>query len=125
MRETIPVGAGSRGEIACDRTVPAAAIGPSPRLSQEFGNFADLRNLCDPGRQKGYSAGAAPARSCPSIPSASCDTRSQVLRPARLVRVAQQDRQGWQPHPHVRRTPAEQLELVRIMPQPRGKDAAR
>src|SRR5437870_4594918 len=107
----VQVPAGEIGVVIAQVGQPLPIGAKSAVFRKEFGNFADLRNFVTRGAEGCTAAGAAAghARAHPSrrLPG---DYAQPSLRPARLVRVAQQDRQGWQPHPHVRRTPADGMD---------------
>jgi hypothetical protein len=122
----IQVPAGEIGVVIAQVGNPLPIGAKSAIYKKEFGNFSDLRNFIQAGGQKGVQRPVLPPGSLVPIHPVGflVVTRSRVYGEPISPELCSKMGRGGELMPSALGLKSEQLELVRIEPQPRGKDGA-
>src|SRR5262252_9043189 len=122
----IQVPAGEIGVVIAQVGNPLPIGAKSAVYKKEFGNFSDLRNFIQAGGQKGVQRPVLPPGSLVPIHPVGflIITRSRVYGEPISPELCAKMGRGGQLTPSALGLRPEQLDLVRIEPQPRGKDGA-
>ncbi len=122
----VQVPAGEIGVVIAQVGSPLPIGAKSAVYKKEFGNFSDLRGFVDRGGQKGVQRPVLPPGSLVPIHPLGflVLTRSRVYGVPVSPELRMKMGRGGELSPAVLGLRAENLELVRIEPQPRGKDGS-
>jgi hypothetical protein len=122
----VQVPAGEIGVVIAQVGSPLPIGAKSAGYKKEFGNFSDLRSFVDRGGQKGVQRPVLPPGSLVPIHPLGflVLTRSRVYGVPVSPELRMKTGRGGELSPAALGLRAENLELVRIEPQPRGKDGS-
>src|SRR5258705_3715239 len=120
----VQVPAGEIGVVIAQVGQPLSIGAKSAVYKKEFANFSDLRNFIQLGGQKGVQRPVLPPGSLVPVPPVGflIITRSRVYGEPISPELCAKMGRGGELMPASLGLKSEQLELVRIEPQPRGKD---